>query len=613
MSLFKVGSLKKHIYNIMRPFTPMSLVKWVEGKRILASVSSSESGKFDLSRTPYQIGILEALENPKIEELALMKSTQIGASECVVNYIGWLIDQVGGTLLMVLPIEDSCRKFSSQRLEPLIEGHYFLKDKIQNNYKKTDNKLVKVFDGGLITIVPSKSTNSIRTLPCDVVILDEIGKYVCTEEGEVYDIVKGRFNAKKKKNIFALSSPGIKGSCPIWELWLVGDQQEYFVPCPECNEMHYFKFEDFVWENDDPKTVRWKCPSCSALIEENKKQQMMIKGKWISTLSEEQKKGRSTSMHINAFYSPLGWSASSWPAIIKEYLEIHSTETKNQVFTNVYLGLPWSPEKAKAPEAEVLFNRKENYKKNVILPPYYLVVAGADVQQDRIEACVVAYDPETLGSQCLDYRVFLADQDTSNIDDACYHQLAAMLNEGWPIEGSSATVPLLAMCIDSSYQTQSVYSFCRSVKSKKLFPVRGQEQLNCAVSSPKMADAYINSKRIRQTVRYYGVGTSILKAQLYGWLNQEPPKQGEKYPYGYCRFPNFDLPFFQMLASEHLVTKKVGSRVKYIWEKKEKRNEALDCMVYSYAAFCLAGGERLSSNPEQLEEFKRRVFAGELE
>ncbi len=36
--------------------------------------------------------------------------------------------------------------------------------------------------------------------------------------------------------------------------------------------------------------------------------------------------------------------------------------------------------------------------------------------------------------------------------------------------------------------------------------------------------------------------------------------------------------------AEELVEKVVNGRVKLLWDKKGRRNEALDCLVYAYAA-----------------------------
>jgi len=55
---------------------------------------------------------------------------------------------------------------------------------------------------------------------------------------------------------------------------------------------------------------------------------------------------------------------------------------------------------------------------------------------------------------------------------------------------------------------------------------------------------------------------------------------------GYCHFPDHYPPdYFQQLTAEEKRTKWLHNRpVKYWFLQKGKRNEALDCRVYSFAA-----------------------------
>jgi phage terminase large subunit GpA-like protein len=50
---------------------------------------------------------------------------------------------------------------------------------------------------------------------------------------------------------------------------------------------------------------------------------------------------------------------------------------------------------------------------------------------------------------------------------------------------------------------------------------------------------------------------------------------------------SYEVKWFEMLKAEHLVTKRVSGREVASWEKVKPsaRNEAIDCRVYSLAAF----------------------------
>jgi len=70
--------------------------------------------------------------------------------------------------------------------------------------------------------------------------------------------------------------------------------------------------------------------------------------------------------------------------------------------------------------------------------------------------------------------------------------------------------------------------------------------------------------------------------------------------------------FFEQLVAERLVTKYVRGFPVLEWHlPKGKRNEALDCSVYAYAAACQLGLERLKAS--DWETLKRRMTAARSE
>ncbi len=66
---------------------------------------------------------------------------------------------------------------------------------------------------------------------------------------------------------------------------------------------------------------------------------------------------------------------------------------------------------------------------------------------------------------------------------------------------------------------------------------------------------------------------------------------------GFLHFPiGVDQEYFEQLTAEKLVTKFVKGFPKQEWIKTRPRNEALDCLVYAYAAALLAGLQRYDFN-----------------
>ena len=61
-----------------------------------------------------------------------------------------------------------------------------------------------------------------------------------------------------------------------------------------------------------------------------------------------------------------------------------------KAWTNTTIGLTWE-EKGDAPDWGVLFDRREKYKIGIVPKGGYVLTAGVDVQNDRLELEIVAW------------------------------------------------------------------------------------------------------------------------------------------------------------------------------------------------------------------------------
>jgi phage terminase large subunit GpA-like protein len=122
--------------------------------------------------------------------------------------------------------------------------------------------------------------------------------------------------------------------------------------------------------------------------------------------------------------------------------------------------------------------------------------------------------------------------------------------------------------------------------------VKGTDSLHALLAIPRPVDIKISGKVIKRGVKVWAVGTPLAKQELYGWLKQDEPVDGEELPIGWSHFPQYDENYFKGLTSEQLVLKVIGTRQKYVWEKYFDRNEPLDCRIYARCALSSVGVER---------------------
>jgi phage terminase large subunit GpA-like protein len=218
------------------------------------------------------------------------------------------------------------------------------------------------------------------------------------------------------------------------------------------------------------------------------------------------------------------------------------------------------------------------------------LTAGADVQADRIEVQVVAWG-RGKESWLVDYQII--NGDTARLDSPAWVGLAEVLNRPYQHE-SGAAMNLQMLGVDSGFQTQTVYAWARQQGPARVLAIKGQENGVALLGMPTSADVTRAGKRTRRGIRVWPMNVSMAKSELYGWLRQERPSEGEPFPPGWCHFPQMPIEFFRSLTAEQYVFRVHKGFRRGEWVKVRERNEALDTRNYARGAAERVGLSRMT-------------------
>ena len=110
----------------------------------------------------------------------------------------------------------------------------------------------------------------------------------------------------------------------IDELFAMGTQEIYRVPCPHCNHHHELVLENFHYRRDEETGFMdrawFVCPECGSEIEERYKSTIFLDAEeggtahWHPTAKGD---GETISFTMSAFYMPIG--AISWLSLARQY------------------------------------------------------------------------------------------------------------------------------------------------------------------------------------------------------------------------------------------------------------------------------------------------------
>jgi phage terminase large subunit GpA-like protein len=349
------------------------------------------------------------------------------------------------------------------------------------------------------------------------------------------------------------------------------------------------RFEQLRWERGRPETAVYVCESCDTPIAEHHKTWMLEHGEWRATAEGT---GKTAGFHLSSLYSPLGWRA--WREIAVAWEAAVSKETGSsaaiKTFKNTELGETWV-EEGEAPDWQRLLERREDYAIGSIPAGGLLLVGGADVQKDRIEASIWAFGR---GKECwlIEHRVLMGD----TARDAVWKRLAALIGETWT-HASGAAMPLARFALDTGFATQEAYGFVRACRDSRVMAVKGVARGAALIGTPTAVDVSQGGRKLRRGLKVFAVAVGIAKLEFYNNLRKtalvDEDGVGIAYPAGFVHLPRIDAEFIQQLCSEQLITRRNrnGFPVRE-WQKMRERNEALDCYVYARAAAAAAGLDR---------------------
>ena len=551
----------KNTNQTFKPPPDLKLSEWSDRYRKLSPESSAEAGQWNTSRAEYQREIMDTFNDPHIERIVVMTSSQVGKTEIILNAIGYYIDQDASPILIVQPTLQMGQAFSKDRLAAMIRDSEKLRGSVKDARSRDANNTTmhKKFAGGHLTIVGSNSASGLASRPIRILLMDEVDRYELSagSEGSPIALAVARTKTFWNRKIFMCSTPTVKGLSAIESAFEESDKRYYYVPCPECEHKQVLKWKNVVWEEDKPETASYACEECGSVIEESKKQWMLKHGEWRAT----NKKSNTAGFHISELYSV--WS--TWSQMATNFIEAKKNPETLKTFINTALGESWE-EQGDAVEYDTLLQRRLSYDKTTVPEEVLVITAGIDTQKDRLECQTVGWG-KNYEAWVLDYKIFWGDPNAFNV----WSDLDAYLKKRFKTE-TNRIIPISCTCIDSGgHHTNQVYQFTKPRQARRIFAIKGLSQVGKPIAN---RPTFVGKNK----AVLYGVGTDTAKEAIFARLSTEPESTT-------LHFPNdVDEEYFKQLTAEKRVTKWLRGKKSLVWKQIRPRNEALDTLVYNFAA-----------------------------
>ena len=570
--------------------------EWAAESRQLSQESTSEHGSWNNDKVPYFVEVMNALNDPETEIITCKKSSQVGWTEVLLTILGYYADQDPCPVLFIEPTIEIAEAISKDRLDPMIRDTPALTKIMNTGARNKKNSLRhKMFPGGHWTLGGANSPASLASRPVRVLIADELDRFPVSagDEGDPLKLGEKRTTTYWNRKKFRGGTPTIKGASRTDEEFEKGTQEYFYIRCAnkKCKNLQKLVWSQVKWPKDVNKETGeeihlwqqsyYECEQCKYQMDDNDITEGCKRGIWIADKPERGNYHRS--FFINELYS-------QWVALaetVRDFLDSKDNMQTLKVWTNTSLGESFEIDVERLDD-NFLYARRENYNSQV--PEGVLaLVAGVDVQDDRLEVEIVGYD-EFFTSWSIDYRVFYGNPAESEL----WKRIDSILTEVFEHE-SGARLTLDAMAIDSGgHHTTKVYDFVRERLFRQVYAIKGVPGFGKpSVSKP--------SKRNKGNVNLYSLGVDSIKQQIYAELQILEPTSP-----GYAHFPisgAYTPDYFKGLTAEEMVTTYRKGIRQIEWNLPGgRRNEPLDCRAYARASLEIL-------NPAW-HTYKRRIEIG---
>lgn len=569
---------------VLRPQEELTITEWAE-KNMVLPAGSNESGHFRVSNMPFQKEIMDAITDPKVRDIVIMSSAQVGKTTIILCGIGYYVDHEPAVQMVVLPTLQTGERFSKTMLAKMIRNVKVLSDKISiGKAKDSDNTiLLKQYAGGHIVVGGANSPASLAMMPIRIVWMDEIDRFPDSagEEGNPMKLAEKRAISFWNKKFIKTSTPTIKGHSNVETEYNKGTMEEWCVQCPCCGTWQPYDFHQIVLD-----TISMTCVDCGEDIPERDWKES--DHKWIAAHPE---RNSFRSFHLNELCSPF----VTWKEIIEKFKEAYDKlkrlhdPTDLITFINTDLGetwdeTAWNKNKTNAKEVQ---ERAEYY--NAEIPDGVIALTAAvDVQDNRFEVEIRGWarEYETWGI----YKTEIyGDLEQPEV----WRDLEEYISQSFSF-ANGTKLGVAATTIDTGgSHTNEVYKWLRRMKAlgkKRIYGIKGYAQkkgipLIYKSDSQGNIKEPVNGKEVVvDKIPLVSLGVDTGKEDI---INRLAIKEAGS---GYCHFPSngqrgYDTNYFKGLFAESKIKKKVRGVVKDVWIKKSGvRNEPLDLFVYGYAA-----------------------------
>lgn len=480
----KIGFyVRQDVVDCLLPRQRVSAAEWVV-KNILVEGKPFNANDYPWATAPY--GPCEAFDDPEIRDIDFQGSAQIGKTVVARSLFLCGMESQPSNGIFASSTEKLACNNVRKKLYPAIDDCLPLREQLPPPHSRLQTRVD--LRHGSIYVGWSGSISTLSDITARFGHAGEVDKWAKqeTDEADPLELFDERFGAVPNHKKFHESTPAVAATSRINRRLLRGTNSRYHIPCPRCGVHQELIFGDgdeetggVFFDRDenghlDPEiayqTARYHCPHCHEEWQDHEKMPAIRKGVWCAEGCKVNKRGHrighplrpypSASFHISRLYSP----SITFGHLARQFVLAQSDQDKYRSFLNSWLGQPWTPIKGTASWEEIAEKLGLDYSMGKVPADAMFLTCGVDIQIDHVVYFVAAWGKAGTG--------WLIDWGTTLDLSALEKQI---LDHNYPQPEKNRELPISITLIDSKYEQEPVYEFCKRVsyRGRWVWPCQG--------------------------------------------------------------------------------------------------------------------------------------------
>lgn len=571
-------------------------------------------GPRDPYLTPYIVEPERAIADRLAKRVVIMTASQSGKSEMLLDVAGSRLDQRPAPILYVGPNKQFLTEQFEPRVMNLLDEAPTLMEKVARGKRMTKTR--KTIAGVPFRLAHAGSSAALKSDPAALALVDEYDEMLdnIKGQGDPLGLVEARgdtypdfvvvITSTCKRGMVDVVHDEASGldfwakapsddvaESPIWALWQEGTRHHWAWACPSCDEYFIPRFSCLRWTEDLPpaaaaKTCYLECPRCGGVIENDHKEEMNRRGRFVAPGQKIDKRGEVTgsipeNSTLSYWVSGLASPFVSFADRLEKFLEATSIndEAKIQTAMNAGFGELYAPGSYEAKSWQEVSRLRQPHYMGEVPRGVMRLTAAVDVQKYGFY-----YSVRGWGARASSWQIESGTIQGLTNEPEVWTDLATLIMKTW------ADMPLSLVLIDSGFRpnkpeegpTNVVYDFCRRFR-RFVRPTKGFASLSAPIMRSKIK-VTLPGQKLQPTLELIRLDTDFWKSRV-----QERLSWPEHQPGGFLLAADATDDYCKQLVSE---VRRVTPSGAPQWVQVSRSNHWFDCEAMNEAAGHLLNAQK---------------------